>query len=106
MVRRLFRKQNKGLAIVLLISLFMMAGGPGMVLKSLAERRCHHACSVYMSGQAGAQWVADYANGPGYSALLTCMSDSLYKQEGYDCFYARVVACRDACAAEPMKVLR
>jgi hypothetical protein len=104
--RRLFRRQNLTLAFVLSISIFMMAGGPGMVLKSLAERRCAHACTTYMRGEAGAQWVGPFADGAGYSALVSCMSDSLHNQEGYDCFRARVMACTQACAADPIAALQ
>jgi hypothetical protein len=50
--------------------------------------------------------VGPFADGAGYSALLSCMSDSLQNQEGYDCFHARVVACTQACAADPIEALK
>ena len=102
---RLFRRRNRGLGIVLTISLFLTFGGPGWVMKKLAERRCKDACSTYMSGRPGAQWVGEFADGAGYSALLQCMSASLYEQQGYDCWRERVHACTQACAADPKAVL-
>ncbi|MGB0638559.1 MAG: hypothetical protein ACPGTU_04455 [Myxococcota bacterium] len=100
-IQRLFRKQNRGLFVVLPISLFLLFGGPGYVINKLEQRRCTHACETYMSGRPGAQWVAPHANGAGYGALLSCMSDSLQEQQGYDCWKARVVACTNACVLDP-----
>ena len=99
--KRLFRRQNRGLFIAVSISIFITTGAPFKIWHKLVERRCENACSVYMRGEANAQWVAPYANGAGYSALLKCTQDALLKQESYDCWSARVHACAQACAQDP-----
>mgnify|MGYP001279216426 CR=1 FL=1 len=95
--RRLFRRQNRGLFIAVGISIFLTTGAPFKIWDAFVEQRCRQACSAYMRGEAGAQWVAPYANGAGYSALLSCTQDALLKQESYDCWTARVHACGKAC---------
>ncbi len=101
MTRRLFRRQNRGIIIALAISIFITTGAPFKIWNSIVEQRCTNACSVYMRGEANAQWVAPYANGAGYSALLTCTQDAMLHQESYDCWAARVHACAQACVQDP-----
>lgn len=104
--RRLFRRQNRGILIALALSLFITTGAPLKIWDSIVEQRCRSACAVYMRGEANAQWVAPYANGAGYSALLTCTQDAMLKQESYDCWEARVHACAQACLQDPEAIHR
>jgi hypothetical protein len=99
--QRLFRRQNRGLLIAFAISIFIATGAPFKIWDQVIEQRCRNACAVYMRGEANARWVAPYANGAGYSALLTCMQASVLKQESYDCWEVRVHACAQACLQDP-----
>ena len=101
LIRRLFRRQNRGVLIAIAISMFITTGAPFKIWHSIVEQRCRNACAVYMRGEANAQWVAPYANGAGYSALLACTQDAVLKQESYDCWEARVHACAQACVQDP-----
>ena len=101
MLQLLFRKQNKGLFIAVGISILLCSGAPSSLWMKLQERRCEHACSAYMRGEPEVQWVADHANGAGYSALLKCMNDAMVDQQGYDCWSERVHGCTQSCLTSP-----
>ncbi|MGB0590545.1 MAG: hypothetical protein ACPGU1_12785 [Myxococcota bacterium] len=98
-----FWRRNRGVIMPLSIGAILLAlWGVQAGSTEGATSRCGEACAAQMRGEPGVQWVAKYADGPGYQALLACMNEGMskgQKVDGMACWDARLDACRLACAA-------